>query len=355
VVVVERETWETLFHAATFDELDRDFKFSNASKVVKVVDIPPDLLSSWMRDVAMTTREGKLASNFWDREYRSVQFCDRGSCEKDVGSRVRGWVFHNCRSMELLAGMHLMRQSDADVAYSNIRRKNNTLKIIIPPGTVTETARQQPNGVVTSELTSKFSTAKVVVIVDPPCRCRPKLSASHPLLTGPEDAELTRYPHLPPQDCNLREYTQFKFMQSIHDEPKIYNNKLQLPHFQHLQQRVASWNFHEPTLWRAWGGIKNTSFPPMTAKPYQHPYLTKAKAGFATYVDHLRVVEAREAADARRAAREKELHEEDDYLHKRNERLRVMVVPEGRERLKKNVQYSPSRDPMFNGQDKAAG
>jgi hypothetical protein len=32
-----------------------------------------------------------------------------------------------------------------------------------------------------------------------------------------------------------------------------------------------------------------------------------------------------------------------------------MVVPEGRERLKQNMQYSPSRDPMFNGQDKAAG
>jgi hypothetical protein len=39
------------------------------------------------------------------------------------------------------------------------------------------------------------------------------------------------------------------------------------------------------------------------------------------------VDEAREAVDARRAAREKELQEEDDYLHKRNERLRVMVVP----------------------------
>jgi hypothetical protein len=26
VVVVKRETWETLFHAATFDEIGRDFK-----------------------------------------------------------------------------------------------------------------------------------------------------------------------------------------------------------------------------------------------------------------------------------------------------------------------------------------
>jgi hypothetical protein len=67
------------------------------------------------------------------------------------------------------------------------------------------------------------------------------------------------------------------------------------------------------------------------------------------------VVEAREVADARRAAREKELQEEDEYLHKRNERLRVMVVPEGRERLKHNIQYSPSRGPVFNGQDKTAG
>jgi type I site-specific restriction endonuclease len=93
----------------------------------------------------------------------------------------------------------------------------------------------------------------------------------------------------------------------------------------------------------------------MTAKPYQHPRLTKAKAGFATYADQLRVVEAREAADARRAAREKESQEEDEYLHKRNERLRVMVVSEVRERLKHILQNSPSRDRMFNGQDKAAG
>jgi hypothetical protein len=45
-VVVERETWGTLFHAATFDELGRDFRIPNASKNVKVVGFPPDLLSS---------------------------------------------------------------------------------------------------------------------------------------------------------------------------------------------------------------------------------------------------------------------------------------------------------------------
>jgi hypothetical protein len=49
MVVVERETWETWFHAATLDELARDFKISNASKVVKLVGFPPDLLSSWIR------------------------------------------------------------------------------------------------------------------------------------------------------------------------------------------------------------------------------------------------------------------------------------------------------------------
>jgi hypothetical protein len=62
-----------------------------------------------------------------------------------------------------------------DVAYGNIQRKNNTLKIIVPPGTVIEATRQQPNGVVTSELTFKFSIAKVVVTEDPLSICRPKL------------------------------------------------------------------------------------------------------------------------------------------------------------------------------------
>jgi hypothetical protein len=100
--------------------------------------------------------------------------------------------------MELLAGIHLTPQSYADVAYGNIRRKNNTLKIIIPPGTAIETTRRQPNVIATSELTFKFSTTKLVVAIDPPNTCRPKLLAAHPVLAGPEDAELSRFPHLPP-------------------------------------------------------------------------------------------------------------------------------------------------------------
>jgi hypothetical protein len=36
VVLVERETWDTLFYAATFDELGRDFKISNASKLMAI-------------------------------------------------------------------------------------------------------------------------------------------------------------------------------------------------------------------------------------------------------------------------------------------------------------------------------
>jgi hypothetical protein len=64
MVVVDRETWETLFHASTFDELGRDFKISNASKVVKLVCFPPDLLSSWMKNIATTMRTGKSACTF---------------------------------------------------------------------------------------------------------------------------------------------------------------------------------------------------------------------------------------------------------------------------------------------------
>jgi hypothetical protein len=92
----------------------------------------------------------------------------------------------------------------------------------------------------------------------------------------------------------------------------------------------------------------------MTSKSYQHPRETKSKTGFATYVDHMRVVEVWDAAGARRMAREKKLKEE-KYMEKRNERLWVIIVPEGRESLKQNTQYSPIRNPMFNGQDKATG
>jgi hypothetical protein len=46
MVAVERETWETLLHAATFDELSRDFKISNTPEVVKLVGFPLDVSSS---------------------------------------------------------------------------------------------------------------------------------------------------------------------------------------------------------------------------------------------------------------------------------------------------------------------
>jgi hypothetical protein len=152
---------------------------------------------------AWPQRVGKAGVIIWDRKFRAVQFCDRGSCEKkDVGWRVWGWFSHAWNAMELLAGMHLTRKLGADVAYGNTRRKNNTLKIIVPPGTVTKTTRQQHHCVITSQLTFKFSTARVVITTDPPSTCRPKLSAAHPLLTGPEDADFSRYPHLPVWDCN---------------------------------------------------------------------------------------------------------------------------------------------------------
>jgi hypothetical protein len=77
--------------------------------------------------------------------------------------------------MELLTGMHLARQACADVAYGSIRRRNSTLKLIVPLGTVTETLRKQPKDIITLELTFKFSAAKVVDMVDPHSTCRPKL------------------------------------------------------------------------------------------------------------------------------------------------------------------------------------
>eukprot|EP00873_Tetraselmis_striata_P011626 jgi/Tetstr1/431890/TSEL_021379.t1 len=54
-------------------------------------------------------------------------------------------------------------------------------------------------------------------------------------------------------------------------------------------------------------------------------------------------------ARAKREAQQERRALEEDYLAKRNERLRMLVVPGGRERLAANGNYFPSRDPMFNG------
>jgi hypothetical protein len=109
-------------------------------------------------------------------------------------------------------------------------------------------------------------------------------------------------------------------MQCVWDEPQICISKLQLPDFEHLQQRATSWTFLEPTLRAGLGKVEYSIAFSMTAKPYQHPRLSKSKGGFATNVNHMRVVEAWDAKDSRRAARKKKLKEEEDYMEKRNER-----------------------------------
>jgi UDP-N-acetylglucosamine enolpyruvyl transferase len=50
---------ETSFHATTLEELGRDIKISNASNVVKLVGFHPNVLSSWMKDIAIITRTGE--------------------------------------------------------------------------------------------------------------------------------------------------------------------------------------------------------------------------------------------------------------------------------------------------------
>jgi hypothetical protein len=52
----------------------------------------------------------------------------------------------------------------------------------------------------------------------------------------------------------------------------------------------------------------------------------------------MRVVEPWHVANARRTVCEEKLKEEEEYMEKMNERLRVMVVLEGRERLKQLTQ-----------------
>eukprot|EP00873_Tetraselmis_striata_P021218 jgi/Tetstr1/441482/TSEL_003125.t1 len=122
-----------------------------------------------------------------------------------------------------------------------------------------------------------------------------------------------------------------------------------------LIQQAGTWGFPEPAMRPGSGQQGHINYYPETARRYQHPALTKAVAGFVTYGDHAACMERQAKARAKRAAQQGRRALEHDYLAKRNERLRMLVVPGGRERLATNGNYFPSRDPMFNGQDKAVG
>eukprot|EP00873_Tetraselmis_striata_P037489 jgi/Tetstr1/457753/TSEL_044298.t1 len=124
VDLVEQDEWETLFHAACFEEMGRDFKISNAAKSVKLRGFPPRLMTTWMAHVKSDASNG---SDPWDRE---------------------------------------LRVTGKDKGYGNIRRRRNSLKIMVPPGTLVERTWKNPNGVISSEVTFTFSTAKVVVTED---------------------------------------------------------------------------------------------------------------------------------------------------------------------------------------------
>eukprot|EP00873_Tetraselmis_striata_P038136 jgi/Tetstr1/458400/TSEL_044837.t1 len=169
-----------------------------------------------------------------------------------------------------------------------------------------------------------------------------------------EQTKVTRYPHIPPWACDQREYVQYKFQESVLEEPEIYRDKPQLPDVEQLIQQAGTWGFPEPAMRPGWGQQGHINYYPVTARRYQHPALTKAVVNFVTYGDHAAWLEKQAKARAKREAQQERRASEEDYIAKRNERLRMLVVPGGHERLAANGNYSPSRDPMFNGQDKAA-
>eukprot|EP00873_Tetraselmis_striata_P005587 jgi/Tetstr1/425851/TSEL_016228.t1 len=105
--------------------------------------------------------------------------------------------------------------------------------------------------------------------------------------------------------------------------------------FQHakLIHQAGTWSFPEPALRPGWGQQGHINYCPITAMRYQHPALTKAVAGFVTYGDHAACLEKQAKARAKRAAQQERRALEQDYFAKRNERLRMLVVPGGRERL----------------------
>eukprot|EP00873_Tetraselmis_striata_P011919 jgi/Tetstr1/432183/TSEL_021639.t1 len=94
---------------------------------------------------------------------------------------------------------------------------------------------------------------------------------------------------------------------------------------------------------------------PATARVFQHPLLTKAKAGFDTLADGKRMLAEQAARDAKKVALAAKKKQEEAHLEKRNEWLRQLVMPDGRANLTKFHQYSPSKAPMFNGMHQAAG
>jgi len=56
-----------------------------------------------------------------------------------------------------------------------------------------------------------------------------------------EQAKVTRYTHIPPWVCDQREYVQYKFQQSVLEEPEIYMDKLQLlPNVEQLIQQAGT-------------------------------------------------------------------------------------------------------------------
>eukprot|EP00873_Tetraselmis_striata_P025876 jgi/Tetstr1/446140/TSEL_033738.t1 len=179
------------------------------------------MLASCVNDIVKKCREPSMEA--WDRKYSSVKYCERGDNEKPgVGRLVRGYVFLTMRAMELMFGLHNVRQGGKDVGYGNIRRRKNSLKLAVPPATLVETVERQPNRAVTTELVFTFSTAKASVTSDPPSSCRPKMSSAHPVDTSPvalpddedpiQPAKVTRYPHIPPWACDQREYVQYTFL-----------------------------------------------------------------------------------------------------------------------------------------------
>ena len=317
-----------------------------ARSCVKVTlpGVPLAIVKAWVKDVAAMSLRNKCR---WDREAEDVQW-----------QRLPGknsWLLTTWVAAEAVCNFHdYITPPDLQKCWLNCRQlQGGDLVFVIGPITITHQSQATPSQSTNDVLHVTFSTACVSYTEAGFFR----MAGTQPAETDDKHANKSRWPHLPFYS-DYNQYMCFKSARAV-----ITAASKSAPEQQKL---LKGTKVLLRALARKWGAVgppklvrkrwpRGDDFWPGRIRPYQHPKLSAATAGFKTLMEHKAV---NQKMQQQRERREKVVEERrakiarQEYAESKALSLSLLNRPGITEQHRE--QYL-ARDPRFNGEHARLG
>ena len=314
---------------------------------VSVKGFPLELLEDFMQKA---TDAGRVSDEDWDKEAPRTQW--------QALEDKQSWVFTTEGAVAFICDLGTLLKPDSDFAWrGNCLTSAGDVISVVGPFEVNARQEEVMEEVFVNTASLRFSTG----IVPRRDSTFLRFTPLHPVDTATDSADLGRWRHLPFYN-DYEVYWRWKVGQALKGAGQ------QLPG---SCKKILLSSTGKRT-WGAAGGpqVVTSRLPPPSyhhgttqAVPWQHPKLTRDRAGYKTSGDALRLeaknaarAAARDKADADYEAQKKAEYERFCYQEGKKITLRVLSKGGGTEQmLLRQYNYQKEDDNRFNGRHAAVG